>query len=449
MNVFLISASSLRVPYPVYPLGLDYVAAATGKDHRVEIADYNEVSDITELVRRIEAFKPDIIGISLRNVDNTDARAPEGFIERYRHIVENLKKTFPIPIILGGSGFSIFPREMMNELNAEYGIAGEGEVFAEFLNAFQNKENVSDIPGVYTQDSGNPPVKPWQGNIERWFDPGRAHIDFYRKKGGMFNLQTKRGCPYRCIYCTYPLLEGRYIRKADPGSVARNARSLQDAGAKYIFVTDSVFNSDYDHSREVAREFQKQGISVPWGAFFSPTPPPEDYYKILADAGLTHVEFGTDSLSEKMLENYRKPFSVREVMTAHEQALQAKLYLAHYILLGGPGENFDSLNETLKNIDRFDKTVIILAEGVRLYPNTKLYRIAVEEGQISESQSLLEPVYYQSRMLGSKEICRYMEEFGQNKTNWIFGSRAQKASETMNKLYERGYSGPLWEFLIR
>jgi radical SAM superfamily enzyme YgiQ (UPF0313 family) len=231
--------------------------------------------------------------------------------------------------------------------------------------------------------------------------------------------------------------------------VAGNARSLQDAGAKYIFVTDSVFNSDYEHSLEVAREFKKLGISVPWGAFFSPTRPPEDYYKILADAGLTHVEFGTDSLSEKMLENYRKPFTVRDAIIAHEQALQAKLYIAHYILLGGPGENFDSLKETLKNIDMLDRTVIILAEGVRLYPNTKLYRIAVEEGQISESQSLLEPVYYQSRMLGSKEICRYMEEFGQNKTNWIFGSGAQKASETMNKLYERGYSGPLWEFLIR
>ena len=109
------------------------------------------------------------------------------------------------------------------------------------------------------------------------------------------------------------------MRFFKPEEVARQARHLQEAGAKYIFITDSAFNAGYEHSLQVAQAFMEAGISIPWGGFFAPTIPPADYYQKLADAGLTHVEFGTESMCDTMLGNLQKPFVAADVFQAHQR----------------------------------------------------------------------------------------------------------------------------------
>ena len=56
----------------------------------------------------------------------------------------------------------------------------------------------------------------------------------------------------------------------DPAETAAAALKLQANGAKYFFITDSVFNADCSHSLAVAGAFKKNGVSIPWGAFFAP-----------------------------------------------------------------------------------------------------------------------------------------------------------------------------------
>ncbi len=70
------------------------------------------------------------------------------------------------------------------------------------------------------------------------------------------------------------------MRLNSPDEVAKEARELQEKGARYLFIVDSVFNSDYVHSMAVARAFRRQGLTLPWGAFFAPTRPPDGYYKV-------------------------------------------------------------------------------------------------------------------------------------------------------------------------
>ena len=126
--------------------------------------------------------------------------------------------------------------------------------------------------------------------------------------------------------------------------------------------------------------------------------------KQLADAGLTHVEFGTESMCDTMLHNLQKPFVTADVFQAHQKALDAGLYIAHYFLLGGPGETPETLQETLSGVDQLDKAVFFFFCGIRIYPHTALYDTAVSEGQISASQNLLEPVFYRSPFISDIEI---------------------------------------------
>ena len=265
----------------------------------------------------------------------------------------------------------------------------------------------------------------------------------------MFNLQTKRGCTLNCIYCPYPHIEGRKHRLIAPDQVAKTAISLQEAGAKYLFITDSAFNSDVDHSIAVALALQRAGLTIPWGGFFFLFNVPDNYFKIMADCGLTHVEFGTESLADAMLAAYRKPFRVSDVLAVHRAAVAAGLHAAHYFLLGGPGESAATINDCLDNIEKLERTVLFFFVGIRIYPHTSLYDIALAEGKISQNQNMLEPVFYQSDNISREEINNLVSSRAGKRLNWIIGSGGSRSAAIIARMHEKGYVGPLWEYLIR
>jgi len=449
MKVLLVATNTLMEPYPVYPLGLDYVAGAIASDHDVRIADMNSPDGHEGLKTTIKEFSPDVIGLSLRNIDNTDTTDPRGFVGQYRDIVAVIRSHSKARLILGGSGFTIFPSETMQALGADYGIVGEGERMATLVSAIENRGDVEKIPGVITPGNQTDLPDPWEGEISRRIDPGAGEMPFYLENGGMLNLQTKRGCHFKCIYCTYPRIEGRRLRLTDPDEAARAALKLQESGAKYFFITDSVFNADIDHSLAVAVAFRKHGVSIPWGAFFTPLEQPGDYFQIMAKAGLTHVEFGTDSLSNAVLASYRKPYRERRVLQVHREAIDAGLYVAHYFLLGGVGENKRTLAETLDKADTLDKAALFFFCGMRIYPGTELYRIALKEGQGDADRSILEPVFYRSPQVGPGAIVKQLHAKAGGRINGVTGSGGEDTAEIIRRLYRRGHTGPMWDYLIR
>jgi radical SAM superfamily enzyme YgiQ (UPF0313 family) len=448
LRVLLISPNILTAPYPVYPIGLDYVAGALEGRHDIRILDLNQEAGPAVLQRAIDGFKPDIIGFSIRNVDNTDASNSQSFIAGYKSVVDGIRKYSDAPLVLGGSGFTIFPEALMKALNADYGIQGDGESMARLADALENHGDPAAIPGVMVKGfhAPCPPDLP-DRTVRRRFNRDDSHVDYYLKRGGMLNIQTKRGCPFRCVYCTYPHIDGGRLRLSDPADVADTAVALQEAGAKYLFVTDSTFNCSVSHSLAVAKAFIRAGLAIPWGAFFAPLDVPHDYYRIMADAGLAHVEFGTESLSDAVLAAYGKPFRKTDVFRAHRMALDAGVHVAHYLMPGGPGEDEATLSETLAAADKLEKTVLFFFCGVRIYPHTALYDLALREGQISPGQDLLTPVFYQSGKLTSDAIKEKLAAHADGRSHWLIGSGGDKTAKVVSRLYARGHHGPLWELL--
>jgi radical SAM superfamily enzyme YgiQ (UPF0313 family) len=153
MKVLLISANTVRVPYFVYPLGLDYVAGAISKRHTVKIIDTNIVREVEMLKEIIHDFTPDLIGISLRNIDNVEVTNTRSFLKKYQDLVDTIRRHSWAPIVLGGSGFTIFPGKIMDLLKADYGIIGEGERLSLLLDALESGERFSDLPGVVSGDT--------------------------------------------------------------------------------------------------------------------------------------------------------------------------------------------------------------------------------------------------------------------------------------------------------
>ncbi len=454
MKVLLISTNKLQTPYAVYPIGLDYVVGAISPSHDVRVLDLCHRGGNDCVGEEIRDFQPDVVGLSLRNIDNSEVNNPEPYYEDYRDIVARIRQNSQAPIVLGGAGFNIMPDRFMEALQTEYGVVGDGGRLRWILQQLENGEPISDGPGVITHKSVDSPQNwsfdtSWTEETLRAFDPKDPRVAFYLKDGGMLNLQTTRGCPFHCIYCTYPNLGGKQLQRFEPKTVAEVALQLQQAGAKFLYVTDSSFNADIAHSLDVAEALKAAGVTIPWGAFITPIRMPKDYYKRLADCGFTHTEFGTDVLSVEMLRNMQKPFTIETVMQNHEQAAEAGLYIAHYFTFGGPGETEETLKESLDHAEELTDSVLSFFCGIRIYPHTRIYDIALQQGQVSADDDLLKPIFYHSAGISPETVVERVKERAKGRFNWTIGSGDERMLKAKQRMYKYGYTGPLWEKLIR
>ncbi len=446
VRVLLLSPNTLTAPYPVYPLGLDYVAGSLAPAHRVRIADL-QVVDRAALASLLDTFAPEVIGIACRNIDTTDATDPLFLLHDYRELVVWLRERSPAVIVCGGSGFTIMPERIFSFLGVDYGIVGEGERFGLLVDALAQGRDPAGIPGVLGAGTTTPPPPPWPGAFARRLPAQDEQTGYYVRNGGMLNLQSKRGCSFRCLYCPYPRIEGGAHRLMAPEEVARIALGLQAAGARYLFFTDSAFNSEVGHSLAVAKALRDRGLTIPWGAFFAPIALPPDYFAAMAAAGCRHVEFGTESLAGAMLRAYRKPFRPQDVLAAHRQARAAGLHVAHYFLLGGPGETAATVAESLAATERLDKTVCFFFIGIRIYPGTGLYDQALAEGRIDRDTDLLHPVFYRPEAIDLETIEAQVAARAAGRNNWLVGSGGATVAATLETLHRRRFVGPLWEHL--
>jgi hypothetical protein len=453
VRVLLVSLNRLRFPYPVYPIGLDYVAAAIAPAHESRILDLCPVDDAAigpAIHAAIRDFGPQAVGVSIRNIDNLEATNLRAFVEDMRAMVAEIRSATSAPIVLGGAGFTIYPTELLATLGADFGVVGEGERACALFDALEAGRGVAGLPGVAVAGTPAPPATPLGPGLA----PRRAPVGdnpalgFYLAHGGIVGIQTQRGCSLRCIYCTYPAIEGSTRRTFSPEGVAREAKQLEASGARYLFLTDSVFNADPGHCLAVAAQFRRFRLGIPWGAFFAPVSPPAGFYERMAAAGCTHVEFGTESLSDTMLPRFGKPFRFDAVLAAHRSARAAGLHVAHFMILGGPGETLGTLDDTLDRCDQITGSAIFFFCGMRICPGTGLEQLALATGQIRPGESLLEPRFYVPPDLSLRAIADRVHEQAAGRPSWIVGAGADRAANLLSRLYERGHTGPLWERLV-
>jgi radical SAM superfamily enzyme YgiQ (UPF0313 family) len=447
-NILLISANAYTAPYPVYPLGISYLYTYLKKrlpQFNFSFFDFNRqsLSDFAEILSN-GGFN--IVGASLRNIDDNNIYEKNSFIESYKQIIKVVRAESLAKVVVGGPGFSIFPELIFETLQPDFGIKGEGEeAFLQLIKCIDTDSDYEHIEGlVYKTASNKIKVNPrtsFLNSLELSFD--KDLVDYYWSKSGMLNIQTKRGCPYNCIYCSYPVIEGRRIRTLNADLIVETLKDLYfNMGITYVFFTDSVFNISDEYNKQLAKQIIDSGVKVNWGAYFSPHNVTRESLTLFKKAGLTHIEFGTDSFSDQQLKNYRKRFTFNEVLEISQISSDLGIFFAHFLILGGYGETEQSLDETFENSKKIPRSVFFPYIGMRIYPHTELFNISVAEGVIKGVNDLLEPVYYISRAINRDTIYDRAMATGKK---WIFPDFDDQGM--MEKFRLRGKRGPLWEYL--
>lgn len=447
-NILLISANRYIQPYPVYPLGLAYISAYLDehlKSFNVEVFDLNLRSN-EQLVNYIKDIKPEYIGISFRNIDDLNIIDSNNFVPQYQEIIKLIKENSDAILIFGGSGFSIYPKEFFKHLNPNFGITGEGEKsLFNLINCIETKSDYKNIDGLVYSDNGNIKINTksitFNYPLKAIFQDELT--EYYWKKGGIIGLQTKRGCPRNCIYCTYPLIEGKKVRTLAVDNVIDILKELsQNKKVNYFFITDSIFNIDDDYNEEFAKKIIENNLKIKWGAYFSPKNLKPDLMKLFHKAGLTHIEFGTESFSNTQLKNYGKNFSFSDVVESTDIANNAGIHNAHFLIFGGPGETEETLNESFENSKKVKNSFFFPFVGMRIYPGTKLEKIAIKEGKIKPNEDLLKSTYYVSEHI---DISTLRVKSGETGMRWVFPD--EDFSSLTNKLRLLNKKGPVWHLI--
>jgi radical SAM superfamily enzyme YgiQ (UPF0313 family) len=401
-------------------------------------ADQPEV----RLKKSLLEYDPDYVGISLRNIDNVDSLTSDKnwYLERVKRLIEKIRQLTDVPIIVGGPAFSIMPEDILDYIRADYGVVGEGEhAFCDLLESFSNG-----------------PLPPRIINNQGTFISGtdmdtpclvEELISFYLQRSGMIGMQTKRGCPHNCLYCTYPSLEGAQLRTREPEAVVddiERMKRLYDIST--FFFTDSVFNDVTGHYLKVAEALLDRKLGISWSAFFRPKNLEHSELKLLKSSGLYAVEVGSDAASDATLEALNKRFTFADVIEFNRICLKEEVPCAHFIMFGGPGEAITTLKEGLDNIEKLENCVVFAFSGIRILPGTGLYARAVQDRILTVRDSLLKPVYYFSPEIDPARMNERIESAFHGRRDRFFPpSEGQIRMATMNRF---GYRGLMWDKLI-
>jgi len=449
MKLLLISPNTEFLPDPIFPLGLAYIAATLkhhGIDHRV--LDLCFTPDLeSELSREIDDYQPDLIGLSLRNLDNVSYPKYTSYLPFYREVIGIIRQHTDCRILLGGSAFSLMPNEILEYLGADFGIVGEGEAAIVALLDRIEKEKQTGHPlskGIIRdQDIG----------IIQKLDaqpvPDRSGFDSaaYLRFGGMGNLQTKRGCPFNCIYCTYPIIEGRKVRLRSPKKICDEIESLIHQGIDTIFFVDNEFNFPVEHAQFVCHEIIRRKLKIKWSGYANPKYIQPRLVTLMRDSGCTGIEFGSDAADPDMLKRMGKAFTLEEMIRASETCRGSDLSFCHSLLIGGPGETMETVQRTFDAILAMAPTAVICMVGIRVFPGTRLFEIARKEGGLPSHQDLLKPFFYLSPAIRDT-ILPFVKRFSKDQSTWIFPGVGININRTLQKKIRRlGARGPLWEYM--
>jgi radical SAM superfamily enzyme YgiQ (UPF0313 family) len=410
---------------PPMPLGLASVIGQIDESrHTIMALDFMFSDDPeAELKAALAEFKPDVIGISIRNLDNQSYLHTEYLLPDAKKAVDICRAESDATIVLGGGAVTVSPVAILDYFGADFAVDGEGEVvFNELVDRLERKADYSELPGlVWRADDGvkaNP--REFIDDLDSLRPPRRDLFDNerYAAAGGFANIVVKQGCGFNCLYCDGPAVMGRKWRKRSPEKIVDELEMMHNEyGVNVSFFTDAIFNFPVDHCKEVCREIIRRKPGLFWVATVSPAYLDKELIALMQEAGCNAVSLGCDSCSKKMLKILRKGFTKDQLRTSAELLEEAGLNYILSLLIGAPGEDRKTVEETVEFVEKRSPFMLDFCVGIRLMPETELANIARKEGVISADDPLMEPRFYVAPAI-KDWIVDYLTEVCAPHPNW-------------------------------
>jgi len=294
------------------PLALEILAASLLDEHEVRIADLRVDPD---LKRALRDFQPDVVGVTGYTVDVLDML----------WICQQVKEESPhITTVVGGYHATLCPQDF-NCAWVDVIVAGEGEeTFPELVRALEGGEDLRTIPGLVLRDDGEQVAtapRPLLTDLDASPLPAREltaayrdqyHFQFWPSHAAM---ETARGCPYRCKFCSVWVFHRKRCRSKSPERVLAELRTL--TGDIICFVDDNFFQR-LPRAERIADMIRGEGLKFKYWiqARSDSIVRRPDLIEKWASIGLSTALVGFEKYREDELDDLNKRSSVR----ANEEA---------------------------------------------------------------------------------------------------------------------------------
>jgi radical SAM superfamily enzyme YgiQ (UPF0313 family) len=343
-----------------------------------------------EILSRVEAFRPDLIGISSQFT---------AYHEGVEELVRLIKRTFAVPVFIGGNHATVFAQEIKRRTPEIDGLlSGPAEdCVPEFLGLFE--------PGFVKSKIDWAKIQPSHHLL--------SGKDYRIGRKNYISLSASRGCPYGCEFCSVHRMFGKDIRYRDIDSVLAEMRAnYEKKGTQLFNFEDDNLSFDKKWFQEflkaMAAEPRLQGIELTaMNGLCYPTLD-EDVLEAMRRAGFRELNLSLVSRDPELQKRYRRPDLIDSFDKFNRLIRAAKklsFFITVYIIIGLPGQTHAEVKESIDYLLSLGvlvgPSVFYLSPGSRLYEKMdlpgaikddwNLYRssaFAVETNELSRGQLL-------------------------------------------------------------
>jgi radical SAM superfamily enzyme YgiQ (UPF0313 family) len=403
MRVLLIATNQAdrymdRMAVRPVPVGLAYVAAHIDTArHTLRVLDLmfskDARQDATEAVQR---FQPEVIGLSLRNLDNQSYLNPVWHLPAVRALIDHLRSVCSATIVCGGPAFSILPAACFEYVAPDLGLAGDATAsFAQLVDCLDRGVPYTDLPGLVFSASGQTVVR--EGHFTEHFQtpPRLDLLDLrrYDKAGFGIGVVHKLAPYYYATTDGQGQTDGENWRIRPAAEVVEEVRRLQrDHGIRKVFFIDSGFNMPLHQAKELCQALLRAGLKLRWNSYLRPGACDAELIALMRRSGCslalltgTAGEGSEPSEPGEHLERVGRLTSL-----CHQEELPFTLSMS----FGNPGETHATVEQKLAFLRKVAPAFATLRVATRILPQTPLARRAVEEGLIRSEADLLRPTFY-------------------------------------------------------
>ncbi len=392
-----------RYPSGQPALGIAMLSAvAKGSGADTVLCDMSfQKKPFEHLADMLEEFKPDSVSITVVTPQIKDTL----------HACEVIRKySADVYLMIGGPHATVLPVETLETSGADLVYSGEGEIaFKKIIEG----TDPSEIPGACFFRDGRAVLVPGKllvDDLDSLPLPDREIFDMKKYFETWYSMDRvdpslkgttimgTRGCPYVCTFCQPTLSEifGKKMRKRSPGSIVQELKQLvKEYSIDAFMFEDSTFIVDHKWVTDICSLMISEGLKLRWCCNVRADLLTEELLDSMVNAGLSKVNMGVESASQRVLDDiYKKGITVEGVQRALRMCHKKGLFVQGYFMLGAPGETIEEMKLTIDFAARepFDDALFDITTP---FPHTELWEISKEliDSDYSEFDCFHKSVY--------------------------------------------------------
>lgn len=357
-----------------YPsLALGYLAGYLEKNgfNDILIID-GRMENVTtdEVIAGIAAFKPDILGITAKTHEISQAGA----------VAEKVKERLPDTItIVGGCHITAEPESTLELYpGIDYGLAGEGEkTFLKICTAVNEKKDFSDTSGLIYRKENKVLRNSQQPFIEDLDSLPFPAWHLFRKRRRSYMVFGSRGCPYNCLFCMRAMGKSPRLRSAE-NIIAEIDWLVKEFNIVAFDFEDETFGLKKNLAFKICDLLIERGYNkkLIWTANLRANLTDEPLLRKMKEAGCIRVAIGVESGNPEILKNIGKGISIAQVENAFMLTRKVGIESVGLMILGHPNETRKTAMDTIRLATRIKATSISVGIMVP-YPGTEIRRMAL------------------------------------------------------------------------